>query len=212
MSDKLAYMLAPLRYVFLFDENGEPLWKHDLLPTASLAVTIVVPFAIFRGNFLAPDGFLDRLGDFLSVLTGFYVAALIAVATFASHTGLDKPMEVGKVLMRDGTTLVALTRREYTTAMFGFLSFLSLLLTLVGIFLVPIASQIRLWTDVVAPWGDMVVGDAIGLVVKIAIAVLVGHLLVTTSRGLYYMIDRLYAKAPKVNPKPTAPRIRRTDE
>lgn len=214
MSPRLVYLLVPFKYLLLVDEKGAPLWHRDIVPTLALATVIVVPFAVFGGNFLAPQGFLDRLGSFLAVLTGFYVAALIAVATFASHSGLDKPIEVGPVVLkeRDGTeeVTITLTRREYTTAMFGFLSLSSLLITLVGIFVVPIATPIRATVDTIAPWLNNSVGTTIGLIAKLSLSIIIAHLLITTYRGLYYMMDQMYAKSPSIVKKPRQPRVRNT--
>ena len=89
--------------------------------------------------------------------------------------------------------------------MFGYLAFVSLVLSVGAVLLIVGADPARAATEALARWlGGQV--DHYGLqivraLVIVAFNLVLSHLLVTTCHGLYYLIDRLYAKKPKILPK-----------
>ncbi len=76
---------------------------------------------------------IKRLTDLLALMIVFYMAALAAVATF-DREGIDTPLKGGDALLKtrhhDTSEIVdrALTYRQFISYLFGYLSFLSLLL------------------------------------------------------------------------------------
>jgi hypothetical protein len=138
----MTILLRPVRYLSLVDERGRRLHLRNLLVTVLLAAILAGPFIMLKGAiFFRPGGFVERAGSFASVLTGFYIAALVAVATFAAHLGdMDSPISVGRIIERRhrGTANQDLSRREYVCALFGYLAFLSLVLSIGSILLVVI--------------------------------------------------------------------------
>jgi hypothetical protein len=190
-------LFYPLRYFRLVNEEKRHL---DLWPTLALAIVIGVPFVVLPGiPFFHKDGFLDKLLILTSALTGFYVAALVAAATF-SHPDLDKVFRAGPVVLvtkdHDGQKIMEhLTRREFVCTIFGYLAFSSLSL-LASLFVGASGYD----HAAAAHW--QFIGPAIGGaylpitrgVVLFCFTLAIAHLAVATTLGLYYLMDRLYRR------------------
>jgi hypothetical protein len=204
-------LFTPLRYLRLRDEGGRLLLTRNLFATLLLAALFSLPFLVVStSNYFHKDGFIDKLGSFSSVLTGFYVAGLLAVATFSAKLGdLDTPMDVGPAILPKGAPDekdIHLTRREYVCTIFGYLAFLSLFTTLISITVVILTSGISAVTNF-----DLAVGknsihfdrEIFRSVPILLFGLLAAHLAVVTCHSLYYLMDRLYAQKPKLLPERT---------
>lgn len=192
-------LLYPLRYFRLVNDEKRNL---DLWPTMLLAVVIGLPFIVLNGApFFHKDGFLDKLLVLTSALTGFYVAALVAAATF-THPDLDKVFRAGPVALvtrgDDGKKVSELlTRREFVCTIFGYLAFSSLMISLFSSLVVAASGFDR---AAAASWpliGVFIAGKY--LVYTRAVAILIfsaaiAHMTVVTGLGLYYLMDRLYRR------------------
>lgn len=179
----------PLRYLWLRAEDDSRLLGRDVVGVLALAVILSLPFWMTNANYFGFGGFLDRFGSFAGVLTGFYVAALVGVASFATpKLGIDNVIENGPVLDHSVKPPKRLTRREYVCAMFGYLAFTALMSSLVAILAAVVApdigSRLREW----APDGANIVSAVILLAFNLVIA----HMVATTCHGLYYLIDKIY--------------------
>lgn len=200
-------LLTPLRYLRLRDERGRRLLMRNLIATAAVTLMFTLPFLIAsHANYFHKDGFVDKVGAFSSVLTGFYVAGLLAVATFSEKLGgLDAPIEVGKIILKtSGEPDQFLTRRQYVCTIFGYLAFLSLAITLISITTVILSSAIPARLDIKDAVGRYPIHVPHDVIRGIAIAcfgIVVAHLSVVTCHALYYLIDRLYAKKPELLPE-----------
>lgn len=201
-------LLTPLRYLRLEDERGVKLSLRNLTATAALTLVFSLPFLVAStANFFHKDGFIDKVGTFSSVLTGFYVAGLLAVATFSEKLGdLDNPIEVGRVLLPSKADEPAhyLSRREYVCIIFGYLAFLSLFITLLSITVVILSSGMPTLRDWKFSLGSVSVSVDRQFVRGIPIIVfgaIASHLAIVTCHGLYYLMDRLYAKKPELLPE-----------
>lgn len=196
----------PLRFLRLTDVKGRRLYYHDLPAILVVSCLLSFPYIIFQEtNYFGNDGFLDRVGSFSSTLTGFYVAGLLAVAAFGREvSGLDKIIEVGPVLLpsrEKDEPPDRLTRREYVCLMFGYLAFLSLALTLmaiVGLTATTSVPTIPSFTVGYDQWNIIVEKAWIRSVAIMFYGLIISSLSVTTLHGLYYLIDRLYAKSPEI--------------
>ncbi|HEX8580214.1 MAG TPA: hypothetical protein VF655_11560 [Allosphingosinicella sp.] len=198
-------LLFPLRYLRLENAYGRYLVRRDLVALALIVTLIAAPFILWpSSNYFHKDGFLDKISSFSAVLTGFYVAALIAVATLSSKFGeLDDPITTGEVRLPSTKTVKGrlISRREYVCMMFGYMAFTSLVLAVLAIGVVVLSPLI----------GDMaftVRSGALNLEVPhrflrsvsiLAFSVPIASLAVTTIRGLYYLVERLYAVSPHVD-------------
>jgi hypothetical protein len=190
-------ILYPMNYFRL--SNAEK--RHiDLFPTFILAIIIALPFFILKdASFFRPNGFLDKVLTLTAALTGFYVAALVAAATF-SHPDLDKVIKAGPIALitkdSDGHRIKEyLTRREFACLIFGYLAFLSLLISMLSAFFIAISGasfervhEIR-YLGVIFSNGYIVYTRGVLL---FTICLMVSHLMTATLLGLYYLMDRLY--------------------
>lgn len=186
-------LLYPLRYFMLVNKQKRFI---DVVPTLLLALVIWAPFVLVGNvNFLGGGGFLDKIILLTGALTGFYIAALVAAATFP-FPDLDKVIRSGPIALvtrnDDGKRVqAALSRREFTCIMFGFLAFSSLAITIVGAGAIPLAEGLKASSPVGFLMGDTAHFIA-GALVKLLFCIWVAHLFVVTSLGLYYLMDRLY--------------------
>lgn len=195
-------LFRPLRYFGLRNKEKTII---DVVGTLVIALMILTPFLIFpEAPFFRAGGFLDRLIGLLSALTGFFVAALVAAATFA-HPDLDREVTNGAVEMkvRDGKsyTWQRLTRRELACAIFGYLSFATFLLSVAAAMIVPIAT-----TTTSSPWfvpPDLLMfirnySEVVRIFAMILVIVPLAHVMTATGLGIFYLMDRLHYRRPVI--------------
>ena len=192
-------LFYPFRYFRL--DNAEKR-RLDLWPTVVLAVLIATPFLVGPGaNFFGTNGFLDKLILLTGPLTGFYIAALVAAATFG-HPDLDKTIQSGPIALitkdMDGQRVrELLTRREFACTIFGYLAFSTFLLSIVAVVLVALSTidrkMLHGWAYLGVLFGGLpwtIVRDVIICVIVVATS----HLVTVTALGTYYLMDRLYRR------------------
>ncbi|WP_156883498.1 hypothetical protein [Salipiger mucosus] len=191
--------LFPLSYLRLVREDGKYLLRRDVFSLVLVAIgTISMLFLAPGLNFFGPSGLVDRAGSLSSTLTGFYVAALVAAATFTSHiSDLDKYIPNGKLYLKDSLNVASnleedeqhfgeeITRRQFICSIFGYLAFMALAISIVSIILVAISSAIP---------PKNLYGATPFLVYLIAPLYLmaVAHMAITTARGIYYLSYKIY--------------------
>lgn len=201
----------PLRYLSLCDEHGRRLYLRNLVTVILLTIAFTLPFWLTDANYYADGGLLDRFGNFSAVLSGFYIAALVAVASFGPSLGdIDDVIQVGKITRapdEEGDEPETLTRRQYVCSLFGYLAFLSLLISVLGIVVVTVAGAGSKMLGLL----DVRAVRPVGLLLAIVINLIIAHMIVTTCHGLYYLIDRLYAKSAKLLPKSETPERAKRD-
>lgn len=185
-------ILYPIQYFRLSNKDKQ---RIDVWPTLALAVLLAGPFVFLSGpSFFHVDGFLDKVLSLTSGLTGFYVAALVAAATF-THPDLDKVIKSGPIslITKDANGDVInepLTRREFACTIFGYLSFSTLTLSLACAFAVALSKF---------DW--MTLGSAFLVCRSLAIfvfALWISHVTTVTALGLFYLMDRLYRHDPDI--------------
>lgn len=129
-------LLRPLNYLRI---SGYSLGKFNWgYPCAFAIITSVYiwlypsDISIFKGD----NSLLSGLLNFLNLLPGFYITALAAVATFNRKT-MDEELDGSKATLyaqENGQIKERnLTRRRFLCYLFGYLSFISLFLFIVGI-------------------------------------------------------------------------------
>ena len=202
------FVLYPLNYLRLRNERGNLVVWRDVLPVALLVIVIVLFFELVStSNFYGKDGFVEKAGGITSSLTGFYIAGLLAVATFTiNQTALDHPIKIGPVFLGEGDTRQSLSRREYVCLMFGYLAVLSLSFSLFSAFsgagaeavatkLAASSATIR-GVTLQTRW-------IVGLVGEIGVSVVVSHIALTTGYGLYYLTKKIYEREAAIDKKPS---------
>lgn len=197
--------LSPFKYLRLRNERGTRLVFRDFISMFIIAILFASPFIAFdQINFSRAAGFVDRMGSLAAVLAGFYIAALVAVASFSASIGdLDSPISNGKIYLNKGDE-DSLTRREYICAVFGFLSFLSLFIAIVSSFVLIVAPAVSGAADKqlfeIFGFSTSIFYLVRSLVIVLYCFIL-SAMIVTTFYGLYYLTDRIYAKPAKILPK-----------
>jgi hypothetical protein len=209
----------PLRYLALRAEAGNKLYLRDRSFVLGMAAVISLPFIVLKGNFFGIGGMLDRVGTFASVLTGFYIAALVGVASLSPSVGdLDEEIVEGPILAPGeiGEGPIRLTRRQYVCSLFGYLAFVSLFVSVSAILAVVcselftprLLSALQGWVSRLmerkADFLPISLEIFRGLIV-VFYSLLVSHIVTTTCHGLYYYIDRIYAKKTQMGSKKRAP-------
>ncbi|CAA7614668.1 Phage membrane protein [Magnetospirillum sp. LM-5] len=187
-------LLAPLDYLRIQHETKR---KYDwYLPGGLTAIAVGVFFILpVPPSVFGPSGLIDRLGQLVQILPGFYIAALAAISTF-NKADMDDPMpEVPPTLAvtyRGKPFVLELTRRRFLSAMFGYLTFLSIGLYLGGLI-----------ANIVAPSLAMVIPQGYHVWAKAAFMAAYGfwqaNMLITTLVALYYLSDRIHMVGPHHN-------------
>jgi hypothetical protein len=152
----------------------------------------------FKNTIFETDGFISQIQNLLSILTGFFIAALAAVATFdADGKSMDSPMP-GKtpvtLRVRNNGGTEKLSRRRFLCLLFGYLAFLSLALFLVGVlarsFHKPLWSIASAKLDLLQPN----LSDQIAWLLWLGFCIALIQLMTNTLLGLFYLTDRIHRK------------------
>lgn len=163
----------------------------------------------FREVFFRTDGFASQIQSLLTILAGFFIAALAAVATFEGH-GMDKPMP-GKVSVtlwsRRTLKHEPLSRRRFLCLLFSYLAFLSLALYFALMLIGTFSGVVVYVFDNAA----MKIGSYICAIGKWLIwatyCLALCQLFINTLLGLYYLGDRIHrddGESVIGNPNPTS--------
>jgi hypothetical protein len=183
----LTRLLSPLNYLRIHHERKT---KYDLwIPLALAFVSTIfvgvlpVPVALIRGN-----GLMLQISELITILTGFFIAALAAVATF-NREGMDELMAGTPPTLRTiykGQPIVRqLTRRQFLCYLFGYLAFVSLVLYFVILVIRSIEPTIT----------ELKLGQqpAIRFAALFAFLFVFWNMIITTLVGLFYLTDRIHS-------------------
>jgi hypothetical protein len=186
-------ILTPMRYLRI--RQGVSLFKSKAVYDWVLPLALSIP-ATYIGykysiGIFSEKGVIGGFQKLLEILVPFYIAALAAVATFARE-GLDEPLKghAATVSIRhaNGEWIEhVLTRRQFICYLFGYLSFLSLVLFVVILFL-----------NLVSQKSGAVFHETFGgylsyakMFVIYIFMVPIWQMIVTTLLGVYFMSERL---------------------
>lgn len=164
-----------------------------LLGLFALVVFVIVPVP---PRLFASDGLVSSLITFLSILPGFYIAALAAVATF-NRQEMDEempdPTPTVVVEMHGQSDEVPLTRRTFLSLLFAYLSVLTLLMALVCIAAKALAPSIDFWVTRSTPTDWLVfVRTALKVLFVGPVFLCLASILITTLHGVYFLADRMH--------------------
>jgi hypothetical protein len=199
-------LFYPLRYFSI--KNSEKK-RIEIVATAIVTTLIAAPFVLLPGaTFFGPYGFLDKLLSLTSALTGFYVAALVAAATF-NHPDLDKTVNAGPIALitRDSSGHKVsdfLTRREFVCIMFGYLAFAALILSISSAVAIGLAGVNPEELAHLKYIGSLFLPETfwyLRIITILLFCSMTAHLVSTTSLGIYYLMDRLYRRDRQITTK-----------
>ncbi len=180
-------IFEPLSYLRI--KNYQIKWFSFYIPLFSTAFFLAVYFFLpSRLNIFGNDGLIASISQLLSVLVGFYIASLAAVATFAQEN-LDKTIKGEKTTLkqvRKGKIFnEELTRRRFLCLLFGYCSWISIHLFILGTFSKLIENDIQL----------LIKPEYHELIIIIFLSIYMFfffNLMITTLLGLNYLTDRIH--------------------
>jgi hypothetical protein len=193
-------LAAPIGYLRIAQGDGLLTSKASydfVLPTFfSLLLTFAAwRFSLSLGLY-ASNGFIPGIINLLNLLIAFFIAALAAVATF-DRPGLDDPMkgEPATMKRRNSKNVIrdhVLTHRQFICYLFGYLSFISIMLLL-------ILYGFRLAGPEAASFDWHVTVWSIGVDAKSVLRLLglfiffflFTQIIITMLLGIYFLSDRL---------------------
>jgi hypothetical protein len=162
----------------------------------SSCVTLAIWMLDVGLGFFSETGFVTGIINLLNLLIAFFIASLAAVATF-HREGLDDPLkgEPATMMRRASDGVIRekiLTHRQFICYLFGYLSFVSimLLLALYGIRLVGNgATQIA---DFMFEVGGVIISarEILRLIGSFIFFFVFGQIVVTMLLGIYFLADR----------------------
>lgn len=180
-------LLSPLNYLRIRHET-KPKYDWGLPAGLALGATIAVYILPIQPNIFGVGGVLEKFGQLLQILPGFYIAALAAISTF-NKADMDERMPEDaptlEITYRGKPFTLELTRRRFLSAMFGYLSFLSIALYITTIV-----------ANVIAPSLAIILPASLHTYFKFGFVAFYmfgqANMLVTTLLGLYYLADRIH--------------------
>jgi hypothetical protein len=187
-------IFVPLQYLKI--DHPEK-WKFDWgLP---LIFTVIFASPLFSSGFRADAmstlDIVNKISSFLGVLTGFYIAALAAVATFGKAE-MDDPMpgEPGVRLehrVNAETYFERLSRRRFLSFLFGYMALITLSLYVLGFVYIVIDKY------AFAPTGSWRVATFVTFWIVYCFAL--SNILANTLLGLFYLTDRIHRPNRTIN-------------
>jgi len=178
-------IVSPLAYLHIKHPSK---WVLDwLYPVIFAVLSSVLLWEFGRPGLIAgQSGLLDRLILVCSILPGFYIAALAAIATF-NRPDIDEvmpdPTPTLKVEIGGRPNVIDLTRRRFLAYLFAFLCWESIALLITCVFTGIVAAEL------------MVAMGSYAFIAKYAflflLLLLFWQLVFATCLGLYYLGDRL---------------------
>jgi len=192
-------LLTPCNYLRI--KQGESLLEskavYDFLLPAILSIATVC-FSLFLSISLSLSdhpALVKSITDLLALLIAFYMAALAAVATF-QRDGLDNdmagsPATLSRISSDDGRKIIqTLSYRQFIAYLFGYLSFLSLILFSFLVLFV------RSWPIIVKKlghpfWFSNIAYASIEFLIYFLFFFALWQLIVTSLLGIHFLAERL---------------------
>lgn len=185
--DILFKIFVPLNYLRIHHPQKR---RVDIyLPVIFSSLTCVIFYYLPKPIILLGEtGLISSLTGFLQMLSGFYITALAAIATFPNKN-IDEPTD-GVPLSLDGHVL---TRRQFLSYMFGFLAFTSFILVLVCKIILGAESNIIYLLSSIPKECILWIRLFILFVYLLAF----NSILFTTLFGLYYLTEKIHEQKAK---------------
>lgn len=167
--------------------------KYDYFIPLILTMLTAAPLILFylKGgiDFYSKSGLLKDFVSFLSILPGFFIAALAAIATFQKND-IDELMPVSAKLsirMKDGRDVdVDLTRRRFLCSLFSFLTAQSLLICIASLIVIHSSDYLSIVIN------QYLISKSVGALGLLIFLFAFWQLMSSTAISLYYLGDRLH--------------------
>ena len=183
-------LLRPLAFITIKHPDSTPSWIIWRIPFLSAILLLgTTKYFSFNVDVFSGSGLISHLLGFFQNLPGFYIAALAAIATFQNEDMLKLMPGVPptmKVLVHGGLEVVRLTRRRFLSSMFGYLTVLSIALTLMSVGALSYAEPIKIWIC-----SDSI-RDAVKYFFLFVYATLSMQMVSITFWGIFYLGERVH--------------------
>lgn len=188
-------LLTPLRYLSI-QHRSKALYDIVLPIVIGGGMTWLLIGIGGGADVFGEEGYISEIQDLLTILAGFFIAALTLVTTNRDPL-LSAP--VAGTGPRMGGEATPLSRRRLLGYLFGYLAFSSIALVVTGVIANLLAPDVA---GMIAPAARRAVEAAFLLIFNTWL----GHVVVATLLGLYYFTERLQIADPVVSVgRPTAP-------
>lgn len=143
----MSVILTPLRYIRIKYPDKRIL--EVFFPMIFATGFLIVDFFTAGGlNVIGERGLVDKFSSLIQILSGFYIAALAAIATFQNSTIDDVMSGSPPTIVEPDSNgffgVVELTRRRFLSYMFGYLAFISIGLFFLGVVVELIAPILKI--------------------------------------------------------------------
>jgi hypothetical protein len=180
--DIIYKLLAPMRYLKI--SNRQKRLVDFVIPIIIAILTCLISYFLPKPIALLGDkGMIDSVSGFMQVLTGFYIAALGAIATFP-NPNIDSPTDGIPLKLGDKV----LSRRQFLSYMFGFLSFVSFILVFFSKIIISAGSNIELLLSSFNP----IYFNPLKYLFLFVYAYSISLIMLTTFFGLYYLTEKIH--------------------
>ncbi len=183
-------LTRPASYLLIDDPSK---WKIDWMIPFVITLVMTISFYIIPGDehWMGANGFIKNLQGVLQILPGFYLASLAAIATFnKDDLDYELPTPTPKISIkfvrsdRLHSKTINLTRRRMLCYLFGYLTFLGLMLYLATVFAPIIVLSAA---NHMADWGTYLI-----IASKSIFLLFFWQMIVITIFGLYQLCDRIH--------------------
>ncbi len=176
-------LFTPLKYLKIYHKQKflVDFWAPVIVSVFLVGLLAFLPADV---DILGSQGVLNRVNGLLQILSGFYVAALAAIASFNSEN-LDSLLG-GLGVKLNGRQL---TRRQFLSYLFGYLAFISYTLVLLGIGIGIFLPNIELVVTAVKSQNLIMWIKYIFLTIYFTILC---SMFFTTLLGLYYLTEKIH--------------------
>jgi hypothetical protein len=181
-------IFVPLKYLLISHAEKK---KFDVYLPLIICILFSTPLLSenFRNEAVDTLDVIGKISGFLGLLTGFFIAALAAVATFGRDE-MDEPMSGDSpvVLMHQANGVSYpehLTRRRFLSFLFGYLACSALFSYILGFAYIIFEAY---FVAAILPSAKATIFSFFWL----AYMFIIGNLLSNTLLGLFYLSDRMH--------------------
>ncbi len=187
-----SYILKAFGFLFIKYDEGKPNMILYYLPIM-LSILICVFLSMLNCsstetiNIFTEKAF-DSISTFVQVLPGFFIASLSAIASYGNEN-IDNKMSGNPPYLLEiterGKYKSELSRRRFLTLMFGYLSAISMIIT-IFLFLIRLSYDVQILTV------PSVIYFIVYYLVSFIFFYIFFQIITITLYGIYYLADRMY--------------------
>lgn len=185
-------LFTPLLYLRI-SHPGKRLFDWVLPLLGAILLFAASELVGFGGTLTGKDGLIGLVTPIAGLLSGFFFAALTATATFPGPR-LDEQLDGTPATLeyRQGGERIRshLSRRRYLCFLFGYLTWMALVLFLVGTLAAMLTPGIARLLSPEQAW-------LLGRCLSFIYYAILTHVAVTTFVGLHFLSERIHREAPK---------------